>query len=710
MTLIHSSIESIPEALGEELLKMLVSRASDETRPQEERVRDMNSIQSLVTRFPIDVDAKHWERQMIELGPSLHRLMHLYEEVKRNEPVDKDLATAWILDGLSSSLTEQVDQKVHRVLSGIRHDLSERPAQVALTDWMSEIGTRKTPCPTYPDIDQNPVFKCIIQGNLPEFHHQLSKSKNPPSKLRYKHYNLLNFAIINRQPRICQYLCLKHNFEFGFENGGGEAISDCINDHRATILIEFDSLGPVLHERWLSSTTTLRDTDKKPVNVILQLLYPPTLAILVQRGTSLAMEFVHSLVSNPFSMNAQMMQLNWIEQFQGQDSLNPLFNALKTRRFTPFLRLLQMGQPHTALFSPDSVIFGLPILIHAIDSLAPFFVAALLAYGADTSKMVDIKGDFKVNALQMLCLEPCCESYKASLRRRLEFHQKCGFNEYIISRDRAEIESAEKDAVSQRILIAELLISHGADINALHIVNEDRCDDARVIFPETPLSLAISSGNVELACFLIQAGADLSIESDGKTPLYQAILFDHIEIVKCLLEQVPLENSLQQGESPLADAACLARLEIFKLLLELGADLKFSPATGGILFYQILEMTSELCSGQAAAIFSLLSTSEDRRKLRPVLAEHLKKMAPADLRVLMQLESENSAIGIHYAARWITGRNKGDAELLSIILNNTENLYATLQTGQNAGVLGITLGNISFLTAWNTAVDQWSAK
>ncbi|KAG7428127.1 U-box domain-containing protein 70 [Fusarium oxysporum f. sp. raphani] len=708
MTLGQSAIESIPEALGQELLEMLVLRASDETRPQEERVRDMKSIQNLAHRFPSDVDADHWERQMLELGPSIHRLKYVYEHSVLDEPVDGDLATSWVLDGLSSSLTEQVDDKVQGVLNGIRHDLAVRPAEIALTDWASEVGIRHPQCPTYPDIDQNPVFKSIIQGNLAELHHHLAKSKTRPLKLRYKHYNLLNFAIINRQPRICRYLCLEHNFEFSFANGGDEALEDCISDHLATILTEFDSFTAVLHERWRS---TSRDIDKRPFNLVVQLLYPPVLAILAQRGTSTAMELVHSLVSNPLSINAHMMQLGWIEQFQGEDSVNPLMNSLVTRRFTPFLRLLQMGQPHRALFPPDSVITGLPILFHALDLLAPFFVAALLAYGADANTFVELESGLKVNALHVLCSQDGSETYKESLRRRLEFHEGCGFSEYIIERDRAEIDSAEEDAVSQRILIAELLISHNADINAKSIVDEVVGGNATYIFPETPLSLAIASGKVELACFLIQSGADLSTEINGKTPVFQAIDCNYVGIIKCLLDQAPLENSILEGLSPLSYATCMARLEIFKLLLERGSHLTFAPATGGILFYQILEMTSELCSEQEEIIFSLLSTSEDRRKLRPVLAEHLMKMAPEDLRVLMQSESENGAIGIHHAARWITGRNKGDAELLSIILSNTENLHSTLRTGQNAAVLGIALGNIGFLSAWNTAVlSRWSTE
>ncbi|RGP79767.1 serine threonine kinase [Fusarium longipes] len=705
MTLKYSIISPIPEALGHELTQFLVSRASDETRPQEERVRDMNGIQNLARRFPSDVDVKDWERRMVELAPSIHRLKYVYEQGVLNEPVDKDLATAWILDGLSSSLTEQIDDKVQKVLSGIPHHLAETPAQIACTDWMSEIGIRRRKQrPEYKDIDQHPIFQSVLQEDLPKLHDQLTNSKTRPSKLRYRHYNLLSFAMINRQPRICRYLCLEHNFEFSYENGGDEALDDVMSDTSETILLEFDSFAPLVHEKWLSIEP--RNIDKKPMSLTLHLLYPPALAILVQTGTASAIELVHSMISDPLALHAKIIHLNWIEQFQDEEELNPLLKALSTRRLTPFLRLLQMGQPHRAVFPPDSIVLGLPMLFYAVDSLAPFFVAALLAHGADANTLVDMGGGFKVNALHILCANPSSTKYEQSLRLRMEFHKECGFDEYIIDRDMAEIESVEEDAISQRILIAELLISHGVDVNAQSVVVDDEDDGIEGLFPETPLSLCISSGNVELASFLIQKGADLSIPVNSKTPIYQAIQLDNVEMVRMLLEHAPLANSLHEGLSPLTFATLFARREIFKLLLEKGADLAYAPDTGGILFHQILEMTSELFCGPEAVLTGFMSTLEDRMKLRPVLADHLKTLEPADLKRLMQLESEDGAIAIHHAARWITGLEEGDADLLNLIMGNTDDLFATLKTGQNAGVLGVALGNLGFCVAWNHAYSH----
>ncbi|KAG8670266.1 hypothetical protein FPOAC1_009674 [Fusarium poae] len=70
----------------------------------------------------------------------------------------------------------------------------------------------------------------------------------------------------------------------------------------------------------------------------------------------------------------------------------------------------------------------------------------------------------------------------------------------------AEIESAEDDAIN----------ADGNNIEG--------------IFPEIPFYLCIGSGNNELACFLIKAGADHPIGTNERTPLFQAIQIDNVEL------------------------------------------------------------------------------------------------------------------------------------------------------------------------------------
>jgi ankyrin repeat protein len=241
----------------------------------------------------------------------------------------------------------------------------------------------------------------------------------------------------------------------------------------------------------------------------------------------------------------------------------------------------------------------------------------------------------------------------------------------------------------------ELLISHGADINGRPLFERPGQYNATAtaIGSETTLSLAIECGDTELACFLTRAGADLSILSKGRTPLLQAICHDHVQIIKCLLEQHVTVNDVRGGISPLAYATCLARHEIFRLLLEGGSDLTSAEPTGEILFDQALELTSEKCSDQEE-IFANLSTTEERLRLRPILAEHLKTLEPADLKVLMQTKSGAGAIAMHYAVRWISGQNEGDADLLSLILSKNGNLHAITEAGHNAVMLGLALSNL----------------
>ncbi|KAH8710162.1 hypothetical protein GQ44DRAFT_435478 [Phaeosphaeriaceae sp. PMI808] len=513
------SVNSIPQSLGQELMKLLVPRADDETRSKTERIRDMHSIENLSTRFPTNIDLNKLEHQKLEIGSGVQRLKHILNQNLCGETVDNDVAISWILEGLSSFLTEEVDDKVHTILNTISHDLAERPVQVALTDWASEVGRRETKQPKFERLDKYPIFKSVANGNLPELQHLLAKTKTHPSKLRYEQYDLLNFSIVAKQPKICRYLCLEHDFEFTLKDGGEDAFEACISDPLITALGEFDSFSALLHQKWLNKTGG--DIDKKPTNLGLTLLYPPCFAILVREGTAMAIESTHSLVSSPLAFTEKMTQLMWIEQFEGEDELNPLLSALSTRRLTPFMRVLQMGSPHRANFSPNSVLFGMPILFHAIESLAPFFVVALLAYGADVKATVEIFG-MSVGPLHLICTPQCIQGYKESLQRRLKFHEDCGFDERIIKRDRAEIETAEQDAASQRILIADLLISHGADINARMMVEQEKGIAPPTVTigsltipvgPDTPLSLAISSGDTELACFLITKGADLALLS-----------------------------------------------------------------------------------------------------------------------------------------------------------------------------------------------------
>ena len=78
--------------------------------------------------------------------------------------------------------------------------------------------------------------------------------------------------------------------------------------------------------------------------------------------------------------------------------------------------------------------------------------------------------------------------------------------------------------------MVKLLLSEGADINALNQKNE------------TALLLAAAFGFTELAAVLIEAGADIEL-GGNVTPLMEASRFGHLDLVRLIVSiSLPLYN------------------------------------------------------------------------------------------------------------------------------------------------------------------------
>jgi ankyrin repeat protein len=106
------------------------------------------------------------------------------------------------------------------------------------------------------------------------------------------------------------------------------------------------------------------------------------------------------------------------------------------------------------------------------------------------------------------------------------------------------------------------LIERGADVGA-------KTDDGW-----TPLHLASSMKELEIAKLLLERGADVEAKNnDGWTPLHLASEYNRIETAKLLLDAgADLEAEDDTGWTPLHWASEYNRIEIAKLLIELGAD------------------------------------------------------------------------------------------------------------------------------------------
>lgn len=113
-----------------------------------------------------------------------------------------------------------------------------------------------------------------------------------------------------------------------------------------------------------------------------------------------------------------------------------------------------------------------------------------------------------------------------------------------------------------------LLLSQGADINA-------QTDETQ----ETALTLACCGGFLDVADFLIKAGAD--IEAGANTPLAEAAQEGHLDLVKHLIAAGANVNATSAtGDTPLMYACENGHTDVMEVLLEAGANLE-QEAEGG---------------------------------------------------------------------------------------------------------------------------------
>ncbi|MEY3221070.1 MAG: hypothetical protein RIT27_2427 [Pseudomonadota bacterium] len=182
----------------------------------------------------------------------------------------------------------------------------------------------------------------------------------------------------------------------------------------------------------------------------------------------------------------------------------------------------------------------------------------------------------------------------AKIKAYLKFNPK-----YAICKDWDDHTLLHRAAHFSRFEIVKLLLSHGAEVNALYK-------------EQTPLHFAISTNDLwakankkdvdyhthqqeqfETVNILLQKGADVSIRDDkGETPLHLAVRFEHLNLVMLLLkngsnveeltevEETP--DSPHNGRTPLLVAARSHKNpDILTFLLKAGANPNFVDSTTG---------------------------------------------------------------------------------------------------------------------------------
>src|SRR6185312_15357309 len=135
-------------------------------------------------------------------------------------------------------------------------------------------------------------------------------------------------------------------------------------------------------------------------------------------------------------------------------------------------------------------------------------------------------------------------------------------------------------ALFNRNDVAALLLAHRADPN---IQAHSGAPGTGLGFPQTPLQIAASMGNLHMASMLIAAGARADAKTEtGHTALYFAVIGGHLDVIRLLIQKGTDVNIRDaEGTSPLDDAVWRGYLEATAILLANGARLNEAETKTG---------------------------------------------------------------------------------------------------------------------------------
>jgi len=143
--------------------------------------------------------------------------------------------------------------------------------------------------------------------------------------------------------------------------------------------------------------------------------------------------------------------------------------------------------------------------------------------------------------------------------------------------------------------IIELMLSHVPSIDS--IIKEG----------VTPLMVAASNDKLQAVKYLLEHGADLSLQNNnGWNMLHFASQCGNPEIIELMLSHVPsIDSIIKKGITPLMVAAANDKLQAVKYLLEHGADPSLQDNNG----WNMLDVASKL--GDVAIMEKILSYGVD---------------------------------------------------------------------------------------------------
>lgn len=148
--------------------------------------------------------------------------------------------------------------------------------------------------------------------------------------------------------------------------------------------------------------------------------------------------------------------------------------------------------------------------------------------------------------------------------------------------------------------MACILLDAGAEVNNLSDYKMSLLDryipiSFKCNYKRTPLQTAVIKNNIDVMRLLIDKGANVNLQDDSKTPLHIAVLNHNVYSVQMLIAAgADLNIQDEDGSTPLHRAVYHDYVDIAHMLLEAGADFTIEDGLGDTVETGILSSRMEL--------------------------------------------------------------------------------------------------------------------
>ncbi|XP_063705994.1 ankyrin repeat and KH domain-containing protein mask-like isoform X2 [Culicoides brevitarsis] len=201
-------------------------------------------------------------------------------------------------------------------------------------------------------------------------------------------------------------------------------------------------------------------------------------------------------------------------------------------------------------------------------------------------------------------------------------------------------------------------------------------------FKESALTLACYKGHLDMVRFLLGAGADQEHKTDEMhTALMEASMDGHVEVARLLLDSGAQVNMPTDSfESPLTLAACGGHVDLAMLLIERGANIEEVNDEG---YTPLMEAARE---GHEEMVALLLSQGANINAQTEETQETALTLACCGgfLEVTDYLIKHGADIELGASTPLMEAAQEGHIELVRFLLENRANVHAQTQTGDTA--------------------------